>query len=59
MVANMSFSEANTIKARIHSSHIDDLSRFLIIRSRLKARSAEQLVTGSVTKVQYSLSKCG
>ena len=35
----------------IHSSHIDDFSRFLIILKRLKTCLAEQLVTGRVTNL--------
>ena len=45
-------SDARTISDFIHWSHIVDLSLLFIILSLLSARSAEQLVTGSVHRIQ-------
>ena len=45
---SMSFSDARAISAFIHSLHMVDGRRFLMIRSLLGARSAEQLVTATL-----------
>ena len=52
--ASISFSDARIISVFMRASHIVDHIRFLIMRSLLSARSAEQLVTGSVHSIQYT-----
>jgi len=59
MVCNISDSAAKIVSDENQSSAIDVRRRFLIIRTRLRTRSAELLVTANDAKILYRTIKCG
>ena len=58
-LSSKSLSADNTINAENQSSNMVERRRFLIIRTRLIARSALQLVMGSDTRILYRQVKLG